>query len=100
MSLCLSFLSTSEYLTLCAVQPLIGAALSQLLALRLLPQVDSGFEQLAGVVQTSILEDVQIDNQQQNLKKYQMYFKRGVIILTLGVYNLNVQKIFECLQTF
>ena len=45
-------------------------------------------------------EDVQIDNQPQNLKKYQMYFKRGVIILTLGVYNLNVQKIFECLQTF
>ena len=24
-----------------------------------------------------------------------MYFKRGVIILTLGVYNLNVQKFFE-----
>ena len=45
-------------------------------------------------------EDVQIDNQPQNLKKYQMYFKRRVIILTLGVYNLNVQKIFECLQTF
>ena len=45
-------------------------------------------------------EDVQIDNQPQNLKKYQMYFKRGVIILTLGVYNLNVQKFFECLQTF
>ena len=46
------------------------------------------------------MEDVQIDNQPQNLKKYQMYFKRGVIILTLGVYNLNVQKFFECLQTF
>ena len=45
-------------------------------------------------------EDVQIDNQPQNLKKYQMYFKRWVIILTLGVYNLNVQKFFECLQTF
>ena len=37
-------------------------------------------------------EDVQIDNQ--------MYFKRQVIILTLGVYNLNVQKFCECLQTF
>ena len=46
------------------------------------------------------MEDVQIDNQPQNLKKYQMYFKRWVIILTLGVYNLNVQKFFECLQTF
>ena len=45
-------------------------------------------------------EDVQIDNQPQNLKKYQMYFKRRVIILTLEVYNLNVQKIFKCLQTF
>ena len=45
-------------------------------------------------------EDVQIDNQPQNLKKYQMYFKRRVIILTLGVYNLNVQKNFKCLQTF
>ena len=32
-----------------------------------------------------IWEDVQIDNQPQNLKKYQMYFKRQVIILTLGV---------------
>ena len=46
------------------------------------------------------MEDVQIDNQPQNLKKYQMYFKRGVIILTLGVYDLNVQNFFECLQTF
>ena len=46
------------------------------------------------------LEDVQIDNQPQNLEKYQMYFKRWVIILTLGVYNWNVQKFFECLQTF
>ena len=46
------------------------------------------------------MEDVQIDNQPQNLKKYQMYFKRRVIILTLGVYNLNVQKNFKCLQTF
>ena len=45
-------------------------------------------------------EDVQIDNQPQNLKKYQMYFKRWVIILTLGLYNLNVQKFFKCLQTF
>ena len=45
-------------------------------------------------------EDVQIDNQPQNLIKYQMYFKRRVIILTLGVYNLNIQKNFKCLQTF
>ena len=30
-----------------------------------------------------ILEDVQIDNQPQNIKKYQMYFQRWVIILTL-----------------
>ena len=40
-------------------------------------------------------EDVQIDNQPQNLKKYQMYFKRWVIILTLGLYNLNVQVVSE-----
>ena len=46
------------------------------------------------------MEDVQIDNEPQNLKKYQMYFKRWVIILTLGVYNLNIQKNFKCLQTF
>ena len=46
------------------------------------------------------MEVVQIDNQPQKLKKYQMYFKRRVIILTLGVYNLNIQKIFKCLQTF
>ena len=44
------------------------------------------------------MEDVQIDNQPQNLKKYQMYFKRWVIILTLGVCNLNVQNFFECLE--
>ena len=48
---------------------------------------------------TTHKEDVQIDNQPQNLQKYQMYFKRGVIILTLEVYNLNIQNFFECLQT-
>ena len=42
---------------LCTAWPLVGAVLSQLLALRLLPQVDSGFEQLTGVVQTSFLWD-------------------------------------------
>ena len=46
------------------------------------------------------MEDVQIDNQPQNKKKYQMYFKKWVIILTLGLYNLNIQNFFECLQTF
>ena len=60
----------------------------------------SRFDTILVIVNRFTKEDVQIDNQPQNLKKYQMYFKRRVIILTLGVYNLNDQNFFECLQTF